>query len=65
MMEALRRDFWTGPRLCALVVSLVIIMIFVGANIHLIKVSFESRPDCVLQTTTEGVAFLRAAKPSC
>lgn len=65
MMAALHREFWTGPRLCGLMISLVVIAVFIGANIHLITVSFTSSPDCVLQPSTEGAAFLRAAKPSC
>lgn len=65
MITALHRKFWTRPRLFAIVVTFLILAVFVGANVHLIKVAFASRPDCVLQTSTEGVAALRAAKPSC
>lgn len=65
MIAALHRHFSTGPRLFALAVSLLVAVLFIGANVHLIKVSFASRPDCVLQSSTEGVAVLRAAKPTC
>lgn len=65
MRQALHRDFWTGPRLFALVATGLIATVFIGANIHLISVAFSSRPDCVLQPETEGVATTRAAKPSC
>lgn len=65
MITALRPRYWTGPRLFALVASLFTVALFVGANAHLIAVSFASRPDCVLQPITEGAATYRAAKPSC
>lgn len=60
-----RTKTWTGPRLFALCAVLSVLVIFFGANAHLIAVSFSSKPDCVLQPTTEGVATYRAAKPSC
>lgn len=62
---ALSRAFWTGPRLFALGAVVLTLAIFIGANIHLVAVSFASRPDCVLQPNTEGVAALRPAKPAC
>lgn len=65
MRQVLTRAFWTGPRLFALVASALVLVIFFGANAHLIAVAFESRPDCVLQPQTEGAAMYRAAKPSC
>ncbi len=65
-MTALPRPrFWTGPRLFALASVAGGTLLFVGANAHLITVSFASRPDCVLQPHTEGAASYRAAKPSC
>ncbi len=57
--------YWSGPRLFALGASACVLIVFIGANAHLIAVSFASNPDCVLQSQTEGVASLRAAKPSC
>lgn len=65
MRQLFHRDFWTGSRLFALAATALTIAIFIGANIHLISVAFSSRPDCVLQPKLEGVATLRAAKPSC
>lgn len=65
MSAAARPRFWTGPRLFALGVSALVVLVFVGANAHLIAVSFSSRPDCVLQTTKKGAATYRAAKSSC
>lgn len=59
------RRFWTGPRLFALAATTFVIVAFFGANAHLVKVAFASRPDCVLQPATKGVATYRAAKPSC
>jgi hypothetical protein len=43
------------------------LMIFAGANAHLILVAVDSQPDCVLQSAGPdgGPAPLRAAKPSC
>lgn len=64
-MSVLARSYWTGPRLFALTIAALVMAIFIAANIHLVAVSFASRPDCVLQPNTEGVAALRAAKPSC
>ena len=57
--------FWTGPRFFALGATAIVLAIFVGANAHLIAVSFASRPDCALSPSNEGVAALRPAKPSC
>ncbi len=64
MTDAIRR-FWSGPRLFALGATLLVTLAFIGANAHLIAVSFASKPDCVLQTSKEGAAVYRAAKPSC
>jgi hypothetical protein len=60
-----RTHFWTGPRLFALATVAGVLILFVGANLHLVAVAFSSRPDCVLQPLTEGAANYRAAKPSC
>ena len=57
--------FWTGPRLFACGTVTTVMLLFIGANAHLIAVSFESQPDCVLQPIKEGVVNYRAAKPSC
>ena len=57
--------YWTRPRLFALTAVSVVTVLFVGANAHLIAVAFLSRPDCVLQTLTEGSTTFRAATPSC
>lgn len=62
---AFSRAYWTGPRLFAWGAVALTLAIFIGANIHLVAVSFASRPDCVLQPNTEGVAALRPAKPAC
>jgi hypothetical protein len=56
---------WTGPRLFAIVTVTAVILLFIGANAHLIAVSFASSPECVLQPPKEGVVVYRAAKPSC
>ncbi len=40
------------------------LVLFIAANAHLVIVSISSQPDCV-QSTKEGVASYRAAKPSC
>ncbi|MFD1882865.1 hypothetical protein [Paracoccus pacificus] len=65
MSPVLTRAFWTGPRLFALVASVLVLTIFIAANIHLIVVSFASNPECALQPNMEGVVALRAARPSC
>lgn len=49
-------------RIVAIGLALLVLAVFVGANIHLVMVSFASHPDCVVET--EGAA-LRAAKASC
>jgi hypothetical protein len=64
--HAARPDrFWTGPRLFAIAATAAVMLLFIGANAHLIAVSFASKPDCVLQPAKEGVVVYRAAKPSC
>ncbi len=59
------RRFWSGPRIFALGAAALVVLIFFGANAHLIAVSFASKSDCVLQPAKEGAATYRAAKPSC
>jgi hypothetical protein len=58
-------QFWTRTRVLALTVTAFVLVVFLGANAHLIVVSFASKPDCVLQPQSEGAAVYRAAKPSC
>jgi hypothetical protein len=43
-----------------------LLLIFAGANAHLIYVAFQSQPDCVahLKGAGEGTAY-RAAKSAC
>ncbi len=65
MISATQERFWTRPRVFALFASLSVAALFIGANAHLIAVSFLTKPDCVLQPNTEGAATYRAAKPSC
>lgn len=58
----------SGPRrVLAWAIVGAILAVFVGANAHLVAVSFASQPDCVLRTDpiTEGAGVFRAAKPSC
>jgi len=57
--------FWTGPRMFAIAATAAVMLLFIGANAHLIAVSFASKPDCVLQPAKEGVVVYSAAKPSC
>ncbi len=57
--------FWTGPRMFAAATVAAVTLLFIGANAHLIAVSFASRPECVLQPAKEGAVVYRAAKPSC
>ncbi len=67
MTPASRPRVWTRPRLFALAASALVLVLFVAANAHLIAVSFASQPGCVPhpQSSTEGAALYRAAKPSC
>ena len=59
-----------GPRpgrVLAWAIAGAVLAVFVGANAHLLAVSFASQPDCVPHPTssTEGAGAFRAAKPSC
>lgn len=51
----------------ALAIVAAVALIFIGANAHLIAVSFGSDPECVphLKSPLEGAATYRAAKSSC
>lgn len=64
-MSVLEKAYWTGPRIFALALAALVMAVFIAANIHLVAVALSSRPDCVLNPNTEGVATLRAARPSC
>ncbi len=57
--------FWTGPRLFAIGIATFVVILFIAANAHLIKVAFASHPACALQTVTEGGTTYGAATPSC
>jgi hypothetical protein len=62
-----RPPFWSRPRILAFALGAVVLSVFVGANAHLIAVSFSSQPDCVphLKSPQEGAAQYRAAMSSC
>lgn len=64
--------FWTRGRALGAGLAGAVVVLFAGANIHLISVSIASQPGCVshlkapqLETPKEGAAVYRAAKPSC
>ncbi|WP_306454942.1 MULTISPECIES: hypothetical protein [unclassified Mesorhizobium] len=42
------------------------LLLFAGANAHLVYVAFQSQPDCVahVKDTSDGGGY-RAAKPAC
>lgn len=46
---------------------LALLLIFTGANAHLLYVAFESQPGCVmhLKSAGEGTDAYRAAKSAC
>lgn len=54
-----------GSRFWAVAAAVLVAAIFIVANIHLVLVSFQSQPDCVLHTGSEGVATYRAATSAC
>jgi hypothetical protein len=62
-----RPAFWSRSRLLALALCGIALAVFVGANAHLVAVSFSSQPDCVphLKSPQEGTAQYRAAMSSC
>lgn len=42
------------------------VLVFIGANAHLVHVALSSQPDCVDHLKTEGRdGAYRAARPSC
>lgn len=59
--------FWSRARLVALAGVAVGVAVLIGANAHLVYVSFASQPACVphLKAPQEGAAIYRAAKSSC
>lgn len=59
--------FWSRPRILALGAVAVGVAVLIGANAHLVYVSFASQPACVphLKLPQEGAATYRAAKSSC
>ncbi len=54
-------------RLAAIAAALVLVAVFVGANVHLVAVSIATHPACVPHPgyNEEGAALMRAAKSSC
>ncbi|MEX2518256.1 MAG: hypothetical protein WD969_02860 [Paracoccaceae bacterium] len=59
--------YWSRPRIIAVAVSALALMVFIGANAHLIAVAFATQPDCVAhsKSPTEGAVSHIAAKSSC
>jgi hypothetical protein len=41
------------------------LLLFAGANAHLVYVAFQSQPDCVAHVKNSGNGGYRAAKPAC
>jgi hypothetical protein len=62
-----RPPLWSRWRLAALAMCAVVLAVFIGANAHLIAVSFSSQPACVphSKSPNEGAGQLRAAISSC
>ena len=52
------------PRVLALSAAMLVVAVFVAANIHLVSVALSSQPSCV-ETAEEGAGTYRPAKPSC
>lgn len=40
------------------------VLLFAGANVHLVYVAFQSQPECVAHVKDAGTGY-RAAKPAC
>jgi hypothetical protein len=62
-----RPPFPSRQRIVAISLVGVGLAVLVGANAHLVAVSFSSQPDCVphLKAPAEGAAQFRAAVSSC
>lgn len=54
-------------RLVGVSIAALVLLVFIGANAHLIATSFASAPDCVphQKISTGGAATYIAAKSSC
>lgn len=52
-------------RLIAAAIAAVSVFVFVAANVHLVYVSFASRPDCVSHAKEAGGSTYRAAQSAC
>ena len=66
-MTGSANPFWSRWRIAALALSAIGLAVFVGANAHLVAVSFSSQPDCVphLKAPQQGAGQFRAAVSSC
>jgi hypothetical protein len=62
-----RAPFRSRQRIIAISLVGIGLAVLVGANAHLVAVSFSSQPDCVphLKAPVEGAAQFRAAVSSC
>lgn len=56
---------WSRQRLIAVATTVLVVVLFVAANVHLVMVSFASMPACVAPATDDQPAMLRVAKPAC
>lgn len=60
------RRRWSRARIASVGIAAAVVILFLGANIHLVAVSIASQPDCVtVAGIPAGGAAYRAAKPSC
>ena len=65
-MTALARRPRLNWRLVSLLIAGAGLLVFIGANAHLVHVALSSQPDCVEHLKTEGQdGAYRAARPSC
>lgn len=56
---------WSRQRRLAVGGALLVMVVFIAANVHLIMVSFGSMPACVAPANEDQSAMLRVAKPAC
>lgn len=56
---------WSRQQQIAVATAVLVMALFVAANVHLVMVSFASMPACVAPASDDQPAMLRVAKPAC
>lgn len=69
MPDRQQKPYWTriSSKYLAVIAAIAFLVLVIIANAHLLKVAFESQPDCVVSagSSSGDASRYKAAKPAC